>query len=536
MARFIFITGGVASSLGKGLSSASLGALLQAHGYKVRSRKLDPYLNVDPGLLSPYQHGEVYVTDDGAETDLDLGHYERFTGVSLRRTDSTTSGRIYAEVIAKEKHGDYNGGTIQIIPHITNAVKDFITSNITDEDFVICEIGGTVGDIESQSFIEAIRQLDNELPIKPMFIHLTLLPFIASAGELKTKPTQHSVKDLLMMGIQANLLLCRTEQGINEEEKKKIALFCNLNVEDVIPNVDASSLYELPLQLHKDGLDKRVLKYFGLPYEEPDLLKWQEAVRKYHNPKDTVKVAVVGKYVSMLETYKSLHEAIVHGAIANELKADINWVDAEEIETSGAEKFLHDAEAIIIPGGFGERGTEGKIAAATYARENKIPMLGISFGMQMAAVDIARNVLKLDDAGSLEVSACKNPVVSLLKDWASADTNLCNGIKDDTIRLGARDIDLKEGTKIAKAYGENTVSERHRNRYGINPAYEQDFTKAGVLFSGYSKDGHIIEALELKDHPWFIGVLYQPEFKSRVFAPHPLFVSLLNAAEEQKNK
>ncbi len=533
MARFIFITGGVASSLGKGLSSASLGALLQAHGYKVRSRKLDPYLNVDPGLLSPYQHGEVYVTDDGTETDLDLGHYERFTGVSLKRTDSTTSGRIYAKVLEREKHGDYNGGTIQIIPHITNAVKEFITSNVTDEDFVICEIGGTVGDIESQSFIEAIRQLDNELPIKPMFIHLTLLPFIASAGELKTNPTQHSVKDLLMMGIQANLLICRTEQKIADAEKRKIALFCNLNVEDVISNIDASSIYELPLQLHKDGLDKRVLNFFNLPYKEPNLSKWEQAVHKYHNPISNVKIAVVGKYVSMLETYKSLQEAIIHGAIANNLKADISWIDAEKIETDGPEKFLKNVDAIIIPSAFGERGAEGKISASSYARTHKIPMLGIGFGMQMAIVDIARNILKLENASSLEISYCKNPVISLLKDWASDDTNLCKGIKDDTIRLGARYIDLSENSKLSSIYAKKTISERHRHRYGVNPAYEQDFIKNGVIFSGYSQDGHIIEAMELKDHPWFIGVLFQPEFKSKVFEPHPLFVSLLNVA---KNK
>jgi len=533
MARFIFVTGGVASSLGKGMASSCLGTLLQAQGYKVRNRKLDPYLNVDPGIISPYQHGEVYVTDDGAETDLDLGHYERFTGVSLQKTDTTTSGKIYADVIAKEKKGFYKGGTIQIIPNITDATKEFMTSNITDEDFVICEIGGTVGDIESQSFIEAARQLANELEIKPMFIHLTLLPFIASAGELKTKPSQHSVRDLLSMGIQADVLLCRSEKIISEEEKKKIALFCNVKEENVIQNLDTSFIYELPLQLHKAGLDIQVLKFFGLKYKEnPDLSKWEKAVERFHNPKHEINLAVVGKYVSMLETYKSLSEAIMHASLANEAKVHIKWVDSEKVNKENVDKYLGDVDAIIVPSGFGKRGTEGKREAITYAREHKIPMLAIGLGMQMALVDVARNILGINDADSTEVnSATPNPVVSLLKDLVKKEIIFCE-LKDDKIRLGARDIGVDKNSILYSAYGKDTISERHRHRYSFNPAYKPKFLDAGIVFSAYSEDGEILEAIELpkEKHPFFVGVLYQPEFKSRVFEPHPLLVSLIKSA------
>lgn len=540
MSRFIFITGGVVSSLGKGLASASLGALLQARGYKVRLRKLDPYLNVDPGTMSPYQHGEVYVTDDGAETDLDLGHYERFTGVSARKSDNVTTGRIYTEVIAKERRGEYLGATIQVIPHVTDAIKDFVLSDVGDEDFILCEIGGTVGDIESLPFLEAIRQLGNELGReKTLFIHLTLVPYIASAGELKTKPTQHSVKELQSVGIQPDILLCRSEHDIPEDQRRKIGLFCNIRPEAVIAALDVDTIYQVPISYHHEGFDTEVIRHFGLPDEnvEPDLTRWSDIANIIRNPEGRVRIAVVGKYTSLIDSYKSLAESLTHGGIANGVKVELDWIDSEIFEREDAVQHLDDVHGILVPGGFGERGSEGKIKAVTFAREHNIPYFGICFGMQMAVIEAARNLAGIPEAGSTEFGPCDEAVVGLLTEWVrgnvkevrSADTDL-----GGTMRLGAYDCLLGEGSRVREAYnGDQMIQERHRHRYEVNINYKDKLEAAGLNFSGMSPDGELPEIVELPDHPWFIGVQFHPELKSKPFDPHPLFTSFIEAAVTQ---
>ncbi|MBL6957710.1 MAG: CTP synthase [Rhodospirillales bacterium] len=537
MTRFIFITGGVVSSLGKGLASAALGALLQARGFKVRLRKLDPYINVDPGTMSPYQHGEVYVTDDGAETDLDLGHYERFTGVSSRQSDNVTTGRIYSEVIAKERRGDYLGATIQVIPHITDAIKNYVTSNLEDEDFVLCEIGGTVGDIEGLPFLEAIRQAGNELGRdRAMYLHLTLLPYIPTAGELKTKPTQHSVKELLSVGIQPDLLLCRAEQEIPESERRKIALFCNVIQEAVIPALDVNTIYAVPVSYHAEGLDEQVCRYFGIDSAAPDLSRWQEIVERVTAPEGEVKIAIVGKYTGLLDAYKSLNEALVHGGIANNVKVKLDWIDSEIFESEDAIHNLEGVHGILVPGGFGERGVEGKIAAARFAREHNVPYFGICLGMQMAVVEAARHMAGLEGAGSSEFGTCADPVVGLMTEWARdgvIEKRTADGDKGGTMRLGAYEASLRKGSRIHEIYGETTIHERHRHRYEVNTNYKGQLEKSGLLFSGMSPDGVLPEIVENPDHPWFIGVQFHPELKSRPFDPHPLFTSFIAAAVEQ---
>ena len=538
--KFIFITGGVVSSLGKGLASASLAAILQSRGFKVRLRKLDPYLNVDPGTMSPFQHGEVYVTDDGTEADLDLGHYERFSGVAATKYDSTTSGKIYQNVINKERRGEYLGATIQVVPHVTNEIKEFITSHLTDEDFVLCEIGGTVGDIEGQPYLEAIRQIAYELGReRVMFIHLTLLPYITTAGELKTKPTQHSVKKLQEYGIQPDMLLCRSQKPIDENEKRKLALFCNVRQENVITALDVSNIYEVPLAYEKEGIDRAVCNHFNIECKEhhADLSKWQKIVDTANHPEGTVKIAVVGKYTQLLEAYKSLHEAIKHGAIANRVKADIAWVDSELLEVDSPERYLKDVQAIIVPGGFGKRGTEGKINAITYAREHKIPFLGICFGMQMAVIEIMRNVAGIKDADSTEFNPTCTPVVGLMREWqkdGKTEKRSENGDLGGTMRLGAYPCVLKEGSKARQIYGTNQISERHRHRYEVNINYESVLENCNVIISGKSPDGLLPEIIERTDHPWFIGVQFHPELKSKPFAPHPLFVDLIKTALKKK--
>ncbi|MDQ2105105.1 CTP synthase [Azospirillum isscasi] len=538
MTRYIFITGGVVSSLGKGLASAALGALLQARGYKVRLRKLDPYLNVDPGTMSPYQHGEVYVTDDGAETDLDLGHYERFTGVAARRGDNITTGRIYSNVIAKERRGDYLGATVQVIPHVTDQIKDFIGADTTDEDFILCEIGGTVGDIESTPFLEAIRQFGNEVgPENALFIHLTLLPYIPTAGELKTKPTQHSVKELLGMGIQANILLCRADRPIPENERRKIALFCNIRPERVIAALDVDSIYQVPISYHEEGFDTQVLAYFGLPTEgKPDLSRWTSIVERVRKPQGEVTIAVVGKYTSLLDSYKSLAEALTHGGIANNVKVKLDWIDSEIFEDDSAVQRLENVHGILVPGGFGSRGTEGKIRAAQFARERKVPYFGICFGMQMAVIESARNMAGIVDAGSTELGKPGNPVVGLMTEWMRGNSLEKRTEGNDlggTMRLGTYPAKLVPGSKVAEVYGTTDITERHRHRYEVNVYYKERLEKVGLLFSGLSPDGELPEIVEIPDHPWFIGVQFHPELKSKPFDPHPLFTSFIKAAIEQ---
>jgi CTP synthase len=537
MARFIFITGGVVSSLGKGLASAALGAVLQARGFKVRLRKLDPYINVDPGTMSPYQHGEVYVTDDGAETDLDLGHYERFTGVSTRQSDNVTTGRIYSDVIAKERRGDYLGATIQVIPHITDAIKEFVLSDVGDEDFILCEIGGTIGDIEGLPFIEAIRQLGNELGRgQSMFVHVTLLPYIPAAHELKTKPTQHSVKELQGHGIQPDVLLCRADREIPEAERRKIGLFCNVRQESVIPALDVDSIYRVPITYHEEGLDEQVLKHFGLEAPAPDLSRWENIVERTVKPEGEVTIAIVGKYTGLLDAYKSLGEALTHGGIANNVRVNLDWIDSEIFETGDAIGRLEGVNGILVPGGFGERGAEGKIAAAQFAREHKVPYFGICFGMQMAVLETARNLAGIDGAGSTEFAPCKDELVGLMTEWErdgvvekrSADSDM-----GGTMRLGAYEAHLAPGSRVAEVYGETVVFERHRHRYEVNPTYEDALAKAGMIISGKSPDGVLPEVAEIPNHPWFIGVQFHPELKSRPFDPHPLFRSFIAAAVQQ---
>ena len=537
-ARYIFITGGVVSSLGKGLASAALGALLQARGYKVRLRKLDPYLNVDPGTMSPYQHGECYVTDDGAETDLDLGHYERFTGVPARQTDNVTTGRIYSDVIAKERRGDYLGGTVQVIPHVTDAIREFVLSDITDEDFVLCEIGGTVGDIEGLPFLEAIRQLGNELGRdRACYIHCTLLPWIGAAGELKTKPTQHSVKELLSVGIQPDILLCRAEREIPKGEKRKIALFCNVKESRVISALDVDTIYAVPLTYHQEGLDVEVLDYFRMmkdgEAEDVDLTRWKDITHTIRAPEGEVTIAVVGKYTVLLDAYKSLAEALVHGGIANNVRVKLNWVESEIFEKDDPLNYLENVHGILVPGGFGERGAEGKIAACKFAREHDIPYFGICFGMQMAVIEAARNLAGIPNASSTEFGPTKEPVVGLLTEWKRGNRVETRSEGDDlggTMRLGAYPCILEEGSKVAEIYGERHIYDRHRHRYEVNVAYREKLEAAGLIFSGMSPDGVLPEIVERRDHPWFVGVQFHPELKSKPFAPHPLFKGFIEAA------
>ncbi|GAB6053975.1 CTP synthase [Magnetospira thiophila] len=537
MARFIFITGGVVSSLGKGLASAALGALLQARGFKVRLRKLDPYLNVDPGTMSPYQHGEVFVTDDGAETDLDLGHYERFTGVPSAQSDNVTTGRIYSDVIAKERRGDYLGATIQVIPHVTDRIKDFIRSNIGEEDFILCEIGGTVGDIESLPFLEAIRQFGNEVgPGQALYMHMTLVPYIPAAGELKTKPTQHSVKELQQVGIHPNVLLCRSDREIPAGERRKIALFCNVREEAVIPCLDVDNIYRVPLSYHAEGLDDVVCKHFGLAAPQPDLSVWEEITHRLLNPEGEVTIAVVGKYTGLLDAYKSLAEALTHGGIANNVKVNLRWLEAEIFEEDDAVLHLEGVHGILVPGGFGERGAEGKIAAVTFARERGVPYFGICFGMQMAVVEAARNLAGIARASSSEFGPCDEPVVGLMTEWMGDDGVQQRDAETDlggSMRLGAYDCETLPDTRARAIYGQAMISERHRHRYEVNLNYKMRLEAAGVVFSGLSPDGLLPEIIEFKDHPWFVGVQFHPELKSKPFEPHPLFTSFIEAAVKQ---
>ncbi len=540
MARYVFITGGVVSSLGKGLASAALGALLQARGFSVRLRKLDPYLNVDPGTMSPFEHGEVFVTDDGAETDLDLGHYERFTGVACRKTDSVSSGRIYSNVLEKERRGDYLGKTIQVIPHVTNEIKDFLRVDDEEVDFMLCEIGGTVGDIEGLPFFEAIRQFAHEKPRgECIFMHLTLLPYLAASGELKTKPTQHSVKELQSIGIAPDVLVCRSEHPIPEREREKIALFCNVRKEAVVAAYDLKSIYEAPLAYHREGLDQAVLDAFGIsPAPRPNLEKWLDVQDRIHNTDGEVNVAIVGKYIQLEDAYKSIKEALTHGGMANRVKVNVNWVDAEDFDRENVGERLSGYHAIIVPGGFGERGTEGKIKAAQFARERNVPYLGICLGMQMAVIEAARNVAGVAKAGSEEFDHEKGekrfePVVYHLKEWVQGNHTVSRKADDDkggTMRLGAYSANLKEGSKVAEVYGATAIEERHRHRYEVDLKYKDKLESCGLLFSGMSPDGRLPEIVEWKDHPWFIGVQYHPELKSKPFAPHPLFADFIRAA------
>ncbi|MBB4085706.1 MULTISPECIES: CTP synthase [Sphingomonas] len=545
MARYIFITGGVVSSLGKGLMAASLAALLQARGYRVRIRKFDPYLNVDPGTMSPYQHGEVYVTDDGAETDLDLGHYERFTGVASRQSDNVTSGRIYKTIIERERRGDYLGATVQVIPHVTDAIKAFAQADTLDDDgedldFVLCEIGGTVGDIESLPFIEAIRQLKNELGRgRSISIHVTLVPYIAAAGELKTKPTQHSVRELAALGVAPDVLVCRCEKPLPPSERAKIALFCNVPSSAVIPALDAASIYAVPLQYHAEGLDSEVLRAFGIePGAAPDLARWTEIVDRLTNPEGEVTIGVVGKYVGLQDAYKSLNEALVHGGIANKVKVNIRWIDAELFEGDHGEvaQHLEPCHAILVPGAFGERGAEGKIAAVRFARERNVPYFGICFGMQMACVEGARDLAGIADASSTEFGPTEQPVVGLITEWmgrAGLEKREASGDMGGTMRLGAYDAKLAGNSVVASIYGSNDISERHRHRYEVNTGYKEALEKGGLVFSGMSPDGTLPEIVERPDHPWFVGVQFHPELKSKPFDPHPLFASFIGAALKQ---
>jgi CTP synthase len=539
MTRFVFITGGVVSSLGKGIASAALGALLQARGYGVRLRKLDPYLNVDPGTMSPYQHGEVFVTDDGAETDLDLGHYERFTGVHATKADNATTGRIYAEVIARERRGDYLGATVQVIPHITDAIKEAITRDTEGLDFVLVEIGGTVGDIESLPFLEAIRQLSNELgPARSMFIHLTLVPFIPSAGELKTKPTQHSVKELLNVGIQPDMLLCRCDRRIPDAERRKIASFCNVRTEAVIPALDVDTIYAVPISYHEQGMDREVLRHFGLNFDDPpDLSRWQRIAEAVRGPEGDVRIAIVGKYTNLLDSYKSLAEALAHGGIAHRVRVRLDWVDSQVFEQTDAAARLEEVHGILVPGGFGERGTEGKIAAVRFARERGVPFFGICFGMQMAVIETARTLAGLPDASSTEFGPCDSPVVGLLTEWARGneiERRMAGGDLGGTMRLGAYPAVLGKGSLVRDIYGgAPSIQERHRHRYEVNVHFKERLEASGVRFSGMSPDGVLPEIVEIPRHPWFVGVQYHPELKSKPFDPHPLFAGFIGAAVRQ---
>jgi CTP synthase len=539
MARFIFITGGVVSSLGKGLMAASLAALLQARGYRVRIRKFDPYLNVDPGTMSPYQHGEVYVTDDGAETDLDLGHYERFTGVAARQSDNITSGRIYQQIITKERRGDYLGATVQVVPHVTDAIKAFARAELDDLDFVLCEIGGTVGDIESLPFIEAIRQLRNEEGRdKTLSVHVTLVPYIAAAGELKTKPTQHSVRELASLGVQPEILLCRCERPLPEGERAKIAQFCNVRKEAVIPALDADSIYAVPVQYHGEGLDNEVLRHFGIhEAPAPDLSRWYDIMDRKQHPEGEVTIGVVGKYVSLPDAYKSLNEALVHGGMAHRVKVNIRWLDAEMFERDeDLAANLEPLHGILVPGGFGERGSEGKISSVRFARERGVPFFGICLGMQMACIEAARNTSGIADASSTEFGKTDEPVVGMITEWMSAEGLQKRGADTDlggTMRLGAYEAKLSPNSHVATIYGANDISERHRHRYEVNGAYRERLEKGGLVFSGMSPDGMLPEIVERPDHPWFIGVQFHPELKSKPFDPHPLFAGFIEAAVKQ---
>ena len=538
MTRFIFVTGGVVSSLGKGLSSAALGAVLQARGFKVRLRKLDPYINVDPGTMSPYQHGEVYVTDDGAETDLDLGHYERFTGVAARKSDNVTTGRIYSSVIAKERRGDYLGGTVQVIPHVTDEIKQFILAETDDTDFVLCEIGGTVGDIEGLPFLEAIRQLGWELGReRALFMHLTLMPYIKSAGELKTKPTQHSVKELRSSGIQPDVLLCRSDREIPLAERQKIALFCNVPEAAVIPAIDVANIYQVPISYHEAGLDVQVLSRFGIDTSvAPDLSRWSEIVERAQGSEGEVKIAIVGKYIGLQDAYKSLSEALTHGGIANNVRVKLDWIDSEVFESDGKVQELEGVHGVLVPGGFGERGAEGKVAAVTFARKRKVPYFGICFGMQLAVIEAAREMAGMPGASSTEFGPCADPVVGLMSEWVRGGALETRGAGDNmggTMRLGAYDAVLQSGTRVASIYGTTNISERHRHRYEVNPTYKERLEAAGLVFSGMSPDGGLPETVEYPDHPWFVGVQFHPELKSKPFDPHPLFASFVEAAVTQ---
>jgi CTP synthase len=538
MARYIFITGGVVSSLGKGLASAALGALLQARGYSVRLRKLDPYLNVDPGTMSPYQHGEVFVTDDGAETDLDLGHYERFTGRSSNRQDNITTGRLYMDIIARERRGDYLGATVQVIPHVTDAIKEFIRSGNDGFDFVLVEIGGTVGDIEGLPFFEAIRQLGQELPLgQAIFIHLTLVPFIPSAGELKTKPTQHSVKELRSIGIQPDILLCRADREIPLNERRKIALFCNVRPSAVIQALDVGSIYDVPIAYHREGLDEAVLTAFRITDStRPDLSRWQGISERISTPDGEVTIAVVGKYTGLLDAYKSLNEALVHGGIANRVKVNLEWIESEVFERADPAPYLQGVHGILVPGGFGERGSEGKIRAATFARTRQVPFFGICFGMQMACIEAARNLVGIAGASSTEFGPTGEPVIGLMTEWMRGnelEQRRAGGDLGGTMRLGAYEAVLKPGSRVADIYGDLRIAERHRHRYEVNTRYRERLEAGGITFSGMSPDGLLPEIIEISEHPWYIGVQFHPELKSRPFEPHPLFRSFVGAAIDQ---
>ena len=538
MQRYIFITGGVVSSLGKGLASAALGALLQARGYSVRLKKLDPYLNVDPGTMSPYQHGEVFVTDDGAETDLDLGHYERFTGVPAKKSDNITTGRIYQEILTKERRGDYLGGTVQVIPHVTDAIKNFVLNGNEDVDFVLTEIGGTVGDIEGLPFFEAIRQLGNDLPRgSAIYVHLTLMPYIPSAGELKTKPTQHSVKELRSIGIQPDILLCRSDRDIPIGERKKIALFCNVRPEAVIQALDVASIYDVPLAYHREGLDREVLAAFNITgAPSPNLSRWENISRNIAAPEGEVTIAIIGKYTGLKDAYKSLTEALVHGGIANRVSVKLDWIESEVFEREDPAPYLEGVDGILVPGGFGERGSEGKILAAKFARERGVPYFGICFGMQMACLEAARNLANVPDASSTEFGATQEPVVGMMTEWMRGnelEQRRQGGDLGGTMRLGAFEAALSEDSRISKIYGSTEISERHRHRYEVNMRYRALLEQVGLRFAGLSPDGLLPETIEYPDHPWFIGVQYHPELKSRPFEPHPLFASFIMAAVEK---
>ena len=536
--RYIFVTGGVVSSLGKGISAAALGALLQARGYSVRIRKLDPYINVDPGTMSPYQHGEVFVTDDGAETDLDLGHYERFTGVPAKQSDNITTGRIYQNVINKEREGKYLGSTVQVIPHVTDEIKSFITKDIGKTDFIIVEIGGTVGDIESLPFLEAIRQFGNEVgKKKAIYIHLTLVPYISTSNELKTKPTQHSVKELREIGIQPNILLCRCDRSIESNQIDKIALFCNVSSEDVIQALDVSNIYSVPIVYHKEKLDIQVLKHFSIKPKSINLLKWKNIVESANKVKKIVNVGIVGKYTDLPDAYKSLYEALVHGAIANNIGINIKWINSEKLKKNNINKEFKDINSIIVPGGFGERGIEGKINAIKFARINKIPFLGICLGLQLSVIEFARNVLKLKDANSTEFSNTDNNVIGLLTEWYREGKKEIRSKKSDvggTMRLGSYPCKIQNNTIAYRIYKSSNINERHRHRYEVNSEYEDKLRLKGLIFSGKSPDGSLPEIIELKTHPWFLGVQFHPELKSRPFKPHPIFISFIEATKKTK--
>ena len=539
--HFVFITGGVSSSLGKGLATASLASILQFHGFKVRLRKLDPYLNVDPGTMSPYQHGEVFVTEDGAETDLDLGHYERFTNVDSKKTDSISTGGIYSNVLKKERRGKYLGATIQVIPHVTDEIKKFILSDLTNEDFILCEIGGTVGDIESLPFLEAIRQLNNDKKnISSAIIHVTHVPWLKSAGELKTKPTQHSVKELLTVGIQPDILLCRADREINKELKNKISLFCNVNTNRVITALDAKTIYEVPLMYHKEGLDKEILKYFNIKKSKKkfSLNKWKNVVNNFNNPSKFISIAIVGKYTNLEDSYKSLVEAITHGGLANFTKVKIKWINAEDFEKNNNNKIFDDVNGILVPGGFGERGVEGKIRSIKFARKNNIPFLGICLGMQLAVIEISRNVLKLKDSNSTEFAQTSNPVICLMTEWKKNNVRIKRSNSSDkggTMRLGSYPCNISKGFLVHKIYRSLRINERHRHRYEVNINYIKSFKEKGFVFSGMSPDNLLPEIIESVEHPWFIGVQFHPELKSRPLNPHPLFVSFVEACINKKN-